>query len=144
MRRDRIGKIVEIGNGLCRVIVRSERQARQLAELPDVQLIDQTADNLGWWLVFPSQLRPVIEPVFRTDVKTIITRRRSEPEQLSLLGDYDDELDDEYEDELDGDHGDGTPPEGHAPSDEQTPSDGQASSPEQATEGEDSGESPSS
>ena len=89
MRREIVGRIVEIGNGLCRVIVRSERLARRLADIPDVRVIDETSDNLGWWLVFPDRLRPIIEPVFRRETKTIVTQRRAEPEQMSLLDVFD-------------------------------------------------------
>jgi len=102
MQRDRIGKIVAIGNGLCRVIVRSERKARQLAEIPDVQIIDQTADNLGWWLIFPERIRKILEPAFREETKTIVTRRIVEPEQMSLLEELEEReafQDDSYDEE---------------------------------------------
>ena len=72
-----------IGNGLCRVIVRSEKLARELAAIPEVELRGDDAKHLGWWLIFPEHLRPVIEPVF-TRRKPIITRR---PEQTSFLDD---------------------------------------------------------
>ena len=81
MRRDRIGQIVNIGNGLCRVIVKNEKLARALAELPDVELKDDDVKHLGWWLIFPESMRPAIEPVF-SQKKTITTKR---PEQLSFL-----------------------------------------------------------
>ena len=71
MRRDQVGNIVAIGNGLCRVIVRSERLAKRLAAIPDVRVIDETSDNLGWWLVFPEQMRPMFERLFREQIKTI-------------------------------------------------------------------------
>ncbi len=85
MRREKIGQIVNIGGGLCRVIVRSEKLARRLAELPDVELHDEDSKHLGWWLIFPERLRPAIEPLFRQ--KTVMTRKPAKPEQLSFLPD---------------------------------------------------------
>ena len=81
MRRDRVGQVVSIGNGLCRVILRSEKLARELAELPDVELRDDDAKHLGWWLIFPESIKPVIESAFQQR-RTITTRR---PEQMSFL-----------------------------------------------------------
>jgi len=84
MQRDKVGKIVSIGNGLCRVIVRSERLAGELAKLPGVEVRADDAERLGWWIIFPEALRPLIEPVFRPQRKDIIFTE-PEPEQMSLL-----------------------------------------------------------
>jgi len=102
MRREKVGQIVNIGGGLCRVIVRSEKLARKLAALPDVELHDEDSKHLGWWLIFPERLRPAIEPLFRQ--KTLVTRRPPKPEQLSLLGD---DSDGDEPDERDGGDADG-------------------------------------
>ena len=51
MRRDRINTIVPIGNGLCRVIVRSEKLARELTRIPGVQLRAADAAELGLALI---------------------------------------------------------------------------------------------
>lgn len=64
MRRDKLNTIVTIGNGLCRVITRNEKLARKLAALPNVQLRENDETNLGWWLIFPEEMRPLIAPVF--------------------------------------------------------------------------------
>ena len=92
MRRDRINTIVPIGNGLCRVIVRSEKLARELTRIPGVQLRDEDAAELGWWVIFPEELRELIEPAFRRDEKTIDTRRQK-TEQTSLLDTLQDDPD---------------------------------------------------
>jgi hypothetical protein len=81
MKREKIGRIVHIGNGLCRVIVKSERLAKELARYPDVELRAEDPKHLGWWLIFPERLLPVMKPAFKK-TGIIITRR---PEQLSLL-----------------------------------------------------------
>lgn len=82
MRREKVGKVVAIGNGLCRVIVRSEKLAARLGQIPGVEVRAEDTEHLGWWIIFPESLRSVIEPVFRPENRTIVTR---EPEQLSLL-----------------------------------------------------------
>jgi len=81
MRRDKVGKIVNIGNGLCRVIVRSEKLAARLAEVPGVEVRAEDTEHMGWWIIFPEALRPLIEPVF-TQSKTIVTQQAT---QLSLF-----------------------------------------------------------
>ena len=93
MRREKVGQIVNIGGGLCRVIVRSEKLARKLAELPDVELHDEDSKHLGWWLIFPERLRPAIEPLFRQ--KTVFTSKRAKPEQLSFFASEGDEAEEE-------------------------------------------------
>ena len=82
MRREKVGKVVAIGNGLCRVIVRSEKLAEQLRQIPGVEVRGEDAEHLGWWIIFPEELRRVIEPVFRHEARTIVTRA---PAQLSLF-----------------------------------------------------------
>lgn len=83
MRRDKAGVIVPIGNGLCRVIVRSGKLAERLRQIAGVEVRDEDAEHLGWWVIFPERLRPIIEPAFRAQLGTIVTRH---PEQLSLFG----------------------------------------------------------
>ncbi|OQB40765.1 MAG: hypothetical protein BWY06_01050 [Candidatus Latescibacteria bacterium ADurb.Bin168] len=80
MQRDRVGKIVPIGKGLCRVIVRSRKLAERLSSVPGVEVRAQDAEYLGWWVIFPESMRALIEPVFRE--KTIVTEHAA---QLSLL-----------------------------------------------------------
>ena len=80
MQRDKVGKIVPIGKGLCRVIVRSRKLAERLSSVPGVEVRAQDAEYLGWWIIFPESMRALIEPVFRE--KTIVTEHAS---QLSLL-----------------------------------------------------------
>ncbi len=94
MRRDRLNTIVSIGNGLCRVAVRSEKLARQLATIPGVRLREENADELGWWLVFPEELRQMIERVFVR--KDVIIGRAGRVEQASLI----DELHDHPEGDM--------------------------------------------
>jgi hypothetical protein len=80
MRREKVGKIVPIGQGLCRVIVRSEKLADRLGSVPGVQVRAEDTEHLGWWIIFPEEMRPLIEPVFRG--KTIVTDK---PVQLNLI-----------------------------------------------------------
>jgi hypothetical protein len=94
MRRDRLNTIVPIGNGLCRVVVRSEKLARQLATIPGVQLREENATELGWWLVFPEELRKMIEPVFVR--KDVAQGGKTRVEQASLI----DELHDHPEGDM--------------------------------------------
>ena len=82
MRRENVGKIVSIGNGLCRVIARSEKLAERLKQIPGVEVRAEDTEHLGWWIIFPEALRPIIEPAFRDPSRTIVTRY---PEQLSLF-----------------------------------------------------------
>lgn len=86
MRRDKVGKVVPIGKGLCRVIVRSRKMAERLASVPGVEVRAQDTEILGWWIIFPEAMRPLIEPVFRE--RTIVTEQLT---QLSLLDEQDNE-----------------------------------------------------
>ncbi len=83
MQREKVGKIVSIGGGLCRVIVRSQKVAERLKRIPGVEVRADDTEHLGWWIIFPESLRPVIEPAFRDRSRTIVTQH---PEQLSLFG----------------------------------------------------------
>ncbi|HDS74565.1 MAG TPA: hypothetical protein ENN56_03400 [Firmicutes bacterium] len=93
MRRDKVNTIVSIGNGLCRVIVRSEKLARRLGRIPGVTLREDDAENLGWWVIFQEELRPIIEPVFEKDHQQTVQGRGKRLVQSSLFDDLRDHPD---------------------------------------------------
>ena len=93
MRRDKVNTIVAIGNGLCRVIVRSEKLARRLGRIPGITLREDDAENLGWWVIFPEELRAIIEPVFEKDQQQVVRGRGKRLVQSSLFDDLRDHPD---------------------------------------------------
>ncbi|MDP6125541.1 MAG: hypothetical protein QGH20_07285 [Candidatus Latescibacteria bacterium] len=82
MRREQIGKVVEIGQGLCRVSVRSQQTRDRLAAVPGIRVEIEDAEYIGWRVIFPSEMRPMVERLFKKH-PPIDT---APPTQLGLFG----------------------------------------------------------
>ncbi len=67
-------KIISIGKGMCRVVVRSKEKRERLSRIPDVK-ID------GERVIFPESLAPSIKSALETRVK----RERQKPKQSELF-----------------------------------------------------------
>ena len=67
-------KIVPIGKGMCRVVVRSKEKREKLSRIPDVK-ID------GDRVIFPESLAPIIKSALETRLK----RDGQKPKQSELF-----------------------------------------------------------
>ena len=57
----RASDIVSIGQGLCRLTVRSVKQRDLYAKIPGVRIDDREAEYLGYRVLFPERLRGLIQ-----------------------------------------------------------------------------------
>jgi hypothetical protein len=57
----RSSEIVSIGQGLCRLTVRSEKQRNLYAKIPGVRIDDRDAEHLGYRVIFPERMKGLIQ-----------------------------------------------------------------------------------
>jgi hypothetical protein len=57
----RTPQIVSIGQGLCRLTVRSEKQRDLYARIPGVRIDDRDAEYMGYRVIFPERMRGLIQ-----------------------------------------------------------------------------------
>lgn len=57
----RQSEIVAIGQGLCRLTVRSEKQRDLYARIPGVRIDDRDAEYLGYRVIFPERMKGLIQ-----------------------------------------------------------------------------------
>ena len=68
-------EIVSIGQGLCRLTVRTRKQRNFYTRIPGVRIDDRDAEYLGYRVLFPEKMRGLIESTLRKE------RRKEKPPQ---------------------------------------------------------------
>ncbi len=63
----RSSDIVAIGQGLCRLTVRSEKQRDLYAKIPGIRIDDRDAEYLGYRVIFPERMRGLIQSTLDKD-----------------------------------------------------------------------------
>ena len=78
----RTSEIVPIGQGLCRLTVRSTAQRDLYAKIPGVRIDDREAEHLGYRVIFPEHLRGLIESTLKKGERE--PEKPREPVQMGL------------------------------------------------------------
>ena len=74
-------KIVHIGQGLCRMTVRSKRLVSQCARVPGVRIEDEDAEELGYRVIFPEEMEKLIQGLLKGRPR----QKREQGEQMDLF-----------------------------------------------------------
>jgi len=75
-------QIVSIGQGLCRLTVRSAKQRDLYAKLPGVRIDDRDAEHLGFRVIFPERLRGLVQSTLEKERER--AERAPRPVQMEL------------------------------------------------------------
>lgn len=72
--------IVAIGQGLCRLTVRSAKQRDLYAKIPGVRIDDRDAEYLGYRVIFPERMRGLIQSTLEKEQE-----REEKPPQAAQM-----------------------------------------------------------
>ncbi len=75
-------QIVAIGQGLCRLTVRSKKQRDLYARIPGVRIDDRDAEHLGFRVIFPERMRGLIQSTLEKERER--AERAPRPVQMKL------------------------------------------------------------
>ena len=78
----RSSDIVAIGQGLCRLTVRSVKQRDLYAKIPGVRIDDREAEHMGYRVIFPERMRGLIESTLQKGPRK--PEKPPEPVQMKL------------------------------------------------------------
>lgn len=74
-------EIVHIGQGLCRMTVKSKRLRSRCARIPGVRIEEEDAEELGYRIIFPEGLENLMRGLLRGTSR----RKREKWEQMDLF-----------------------------------------------------------